>query len=72
MIESRRLPCVAPEVVEAVSAGRPVVALESTLISHGMPYPAIPSLAARIPGTLAEQVRIRRVWRKAQGASRKP
>jgi len=28
-----------PEVAEALSAGRPVVALESTIISHGMPYP---------------------------------
>ena len=28
-----------PEVAEAVKAGRPVVALESTIISHGMPYP---------------------------------
>ena len=28
-----------PEVAEAVRAGRPVVALESTIISHGMPYP---------------------------------
>ena len=24
---------------EALAAGRPVVALESTIISHGMPYP---------------------------------
>jgi len=28
-----------PEVVDALAAGRPVVALESTIISHGMPYP---------------------------------
>lgn len=28
-----------PEVVEARAAGKPVVALESTIISHGMPYP---------------------------------
>ncbi len=28
------------EVAEAVAAGRPVVALESTIITHGMPYPA--------------------------------
>ena len=27
------------EVKDALSAGRPVVALESTIISHGMPYP---------------------------------
>ncbi len=30
---------VAPEVARALEAGRPVVALESTIISHGMPYP---------------------------------
>jgi pseudouridine-5'-phosphate glycosidase len=31
---------VAREVREAITADRPVVALESTLISHGLPYPA--------------------------------
>ncbi|MBR0163211.1 MAG: pseudouridine-5'-phosphate glycosidase [Lachnospiraceae bacterium] len=30
---------IAPEVKEALDQGRPVVALESTIISHGMPYP---------------------------------
>ena len=30
---------VKPEVAEALAAGKPVVALESTIISHGMPYP---------------------------------
>jgi pseudouridine-5'-phosphate glycosidase len=30
---------VAPEVASALAEGRPVVALESTLISHGLPYP---------------------------------
>jgi len=28
-----------PDVAAAVAAGRPVVALESTIITHGMPYP---------------------------------
>ena len=28
-----------PEIKNALAAGRPVVALESTIISHGMPYP---------------------------------
>ena len=37
MIGDRLL--VAPEVAGAVADGRPVVALESTLISHGLPYP---------------------------------
>lgn len=30
---------IAPEVQEALNNGKPVVALESTIISHGMPYP---------------------------------
>ena len=30
---------IAPEVRKALEEGRPVVALESTIISHGMPYP---------------------------------
>ncbi|MCQ2559043.1 MAG: pseudouridine-5'-phosphate glycosidase [Oscillospiraceae bacterium] len=30
---------VSPEVQAALDAGKPVVALESTIISHGMPYP---------------------------------
>ena len=30
---------VAPEIAQALAEGRPVVALESTILSHGMPYP---------------------------------
>ncbi len=30
---------IAPEIAEALAVGRPVVALESTIISHGMPHP---------------------------------
>jgi pseudouridylate synthase len=30
---------ISPEVAEALDAGGPVVALESTIITHGMPYP---------------------------------
>lgn len=33
-------PELSPEVASALSAGRPVVALESTIIAHGMAYPA--------------------------------
>jgi pseudouridine-5'-phosphate glycosidase len=29
----------APDVAEALAEGRPVVALESTIITHGMPWP---------------------------------
>ncbi len=34
-----------PEVAEALAAGRPVVALESTLITHGLPYPVNEEIA---------------------------
>ncbi|MEO8530444.1 MAG: pseudouridine-5'-phosphate glycosidase, partial [Deltaproteobacteria bacterium] len=30
---------IAPEIVAALAAGKPVVALESTIITHGMPHP---------------------------------
>ena len=30
---------IAPEEAEALAHNKPVVALESTIISHGMPYP---------------------------------
>ena len=30
---------ITPEVAKAIAAGRPVVALESTLISHVLPFP---------------------------------
>ena len=37
---------IAPAVAEALAEGRPVVALESTLISHGLPYPQNLEVAA--------------------------
>lgn len=37
--DERRFVRVAPEVRLALEEDRPVVALESTIISHGMPYP---------------------------------
>lgn len=30
---------ITPEIAEAIASGKPVVALESTILSHGMPYP---------------------------------
>lgn len=39
---------IAPEVREALAAGRPVVALESTIISHGMPYPQNVAMAREV------------------------
>lgn len=39
---------VVPEVRAALEAGQPVVALESTLIAHGMPYPQNLDMARRL------------------------
>ena len=36
------------EVADALAAGRPVVALESTIISHGMPYPRNVAMAVEV------------------------
>ncbi|HQY44367.1 MAG TPA: pseudouridine-5'-phosphate glycosidase, partial [Paracoccaceae bacterium] len=37
-----------PEVAAARAAGRPIVALESTIITHGMPYPENLATARRV------------------------
>jgi len=37
-----------PEVAAALGQGQPVVALESTIITHGMPYPDNERMAARV------------------------
>lgn len=52
-----------PEVQQALAEGRPVVALESTIIAHGMPYPqnvqtalaveAVVKEAGAVPATIA-------------------
>lgn len=44
---------ISPEVSDALAAARPVVALESTLIAHGLPYPRNMEVAA----AMAERVR---------------
>lgn len=43
---------VAPAVAEALSSGLPVVALESTIISHGMPYPQNVETAMSVEDTV--------------------
>jgi pseudouridine-5'-phosphate glycosidase len=43
-----------PEVAEALKEGRPVVALESTIISHGMPYPKNVQTALLVEKTVRE------------------
>ena len=42
------------EVKKALKEGRPVVALESTIISHGMPYPKNVETALRVEQTIRE------------------
>ena len=66
---------VSPAVAPAVAAGDPVVALESTLLCHGIPRPLNRELAAEIedavraagavPATVAES-------RQAAGSARPP
>lgn len=41
-----------PEVAEALTNGAPVVALESTIITHGMPYPANLETALAVEGEI--------------------
>ena len=45
---------VAPEVEQALADGKPVVALESTIISHGMPYPKNVEMALLVEKTIRE------------------
>ncbi|MEX2183553.1 MAG: pseudouridine-5'-phosphate glycosidase, partial [Chloroflexota bacterium] len=44
----------APDVAAAIAEGRPVVALESTLISHGLPYPQNLEVAMASEGAVRE------------------
>jgi pseudouridine-5'-phosphate glycosidase len=43
-----------PEVKEALETGKPVVALESTIISHGMPYPNNVQTAMAVENVIRE------------------
>lgn len=43
-----------PEVKKAIEAGEPVVALESTIISHGMPYPKNIEMAKKVSQIIRE------------------
>ena len=45
---------IAPEVAEALKNGKPVVALESTIISHGMPYPKNVETAMLVEKTIRD------------------
>jgi pseudouridine-5'-phosphate glycosidase len=43
---------IAPEVEAALTAGQPVVALESTIITHGMPYPQNLEMARNVEAVI--------------------
>ena len=42
-----------PEVAEARAKGAPIVALESTIITHGMPFPQNVETARRVEAAVA-------------------
>lgn len=46
---------IAPEVQIALDMGKPVVALESTIITHGMPYPDNSRMAADVEAIITEE-----------------
>ncbi len=46
---------IAPEVADALAADRPVVALESTIIAHGMPYPRNLETAQAVEAIIREE-----------------
>ncbi|WP_437963553.1 pseudouridine-5'-phosphate glycosidase [Sorangium sp. So ce260] len=45
---------ISPEVRKALADGRPVVALESTIITHGMPYPQNLEMARRVEAVIRQ------------------
>ncbi len=45
---------VSPEVQKAIDEGKPIVALESTIISHGMPYPQNVETALHVESVVRE------------------
>lgn len=45
---------ISPEVKQAIEEGKPVVALESTIISHGMPYPKNVETAMLVEKTIRD------------------
>jgi len=47
-----------PEIQEALTQGKPVVALESTIISHGMPYPENIKTAKEVEEIVRENVAV--------------
>lgn len=46
---------ISPDVEHALAAGGPVVALESTIITHGMPYPDNAAMAAKVEAIIRSE-----------------
>lgn len=46
---------IAAPVADALAVGKPVVALESTIITHGMPWPDNAAMAARVEAVVARE-----------------
>jgi len=54
---SKRFINVSAEIVKAVKNGEPVVALESTIITHGMPWPKNFEMAMRVESIVKQKVK---------------
>ncbi|MCV2351000.1 pseudouridine-5'-phosphate glycosidase [Paucibacter sp. Y2R2-4] len=55
MTAAQKFLAFSPEVAAARAAGRPIVALESTIISHGMPYPQNVQTAREVEALIRAQ-----------------
>ncbi|HIE38001.1 MAG TPA: pseudouridine-5-phosphate glycosidase, partial [Anaerolineae bacterium] len=56
MFDGRRQPVeIAPQVAQALANGAPVVALESALVTHGLPRPANLRVARRLESAVQEE-----------------
>ncbi|NBC07664.1 MAG: pseudouridine-5-phosphate glycosidase, partial [Bacteroidetes bacterium] len=53
-MESKKYRHLSPSVAEALQTKQPIVALESTIISHGMPYPKNVETALRVEAAVRE------------------
>lgn len=52
---TRSVLSISPEVADALADGRAVVALESTIITHGMPYPGNLDMARSVEAIIREE-----------------
>ena len=53
---SRRFVTVSAEILKATRNGDPVVALESTIITHGMPYPKNLEMSLKVEKIIRDKV----------------